>query len=314
MDLDLNRKQKLQIVSFGFGTVTIATAIILYTQTDMEPIAASLFVAGIVIATLPYALYIYFRDRRYNQMEKEFPSFLRNLSEGIKSGMSLPEAFQQASRTDYGQLDTEVRRASHQLSWGIPFSEVMERMAGRMEGSELIRRSIYIVLQSYESGGNISETLDAIASNASMIKEAEKEKKSVLQQQVYIIYAIHFLFLGIIVALYVLLSGFILQMGDTGGGGAAAGGLGFGSIDNFCTGGSIAQPLCTLCPTFDIGTATDRICYYKSLFLIMLVVEGVMNGLVAGEVMEGKLSAGVKHSLLMSVLGLFLYIVALNVV
>lgn len=305
---DLSKRQRVELLSFLFGGLLIITALYAYAGAAdrYNPIAGSLFVAGVVVGLLPYGLFVYFRERKYEAMEKEFPSFLRNISESIKSGMSLPQAFQQATKTDYGKLDDEIERASHQLSWGVPFPEVINRMAARIEGSSLIQRSLYIILQSYESGGNISETLDAIAANASMIKEAEQEKKSVLMQQVYIIYAIHFLFVGILVAMYLLLSKFLLQM-DMDAGGM----MGLGSVDNFCQ-GTIADPLCMLCPAFGIGEAGEAICYYKSLFLIMITVEGVFNGIVAGEVLEGEASAGIKHSLIMAVIGLFLYIAALH--
>ncbi len=305
---DLEPVQKVEYASFGTGGFILLLAIVLYTSGQLT-IGGALFVAGIVIAFLPYGLYIYFRDKKYRQMEQEFPVFLRNMSEALKGGMSMPQAFQHASQTDYGRIDPVVRRAAHQLSWGIPFPEVMDRMSSKVEGSGLIRRSLAIILQSYESGGNIAETLDAIAANASRIQDAEKERQAVLKQQVYIIYAIHFLFLGIIVALYLLLENFLLELGGTSGGGA---GLGFGEVQNFCQ-TAIAGPVCSLCPAFGLGDPTEKICYYKSLFLLMIVVEGAFNGLVVGEITQGEVSAGVKHSLAMATLGFIIYIVALSI-
>ncbi len=304
----LTFRQKIEALSFGTGGFILFVAIILYIR-GVRTIGGSLFVAGLITAFLPYGLYTYFRDKKYRGMEEEFPLFLRNVSEAIKGGMSMPQAFQHAAKTDYGKLDPEVQRAAHQLSWGVPFPEVMERMSSRVLGSGLIRRSIAIILQSYESGGDIAETLDAIAANASRIKEAEKEREAVLKQQVYIIYAIHFLFLGIIVALYMLLSNFLLEL-------STAGGSGFlGGVPNFCsqTNPTIAEPLCSLCPAFGMGDPTESICYYKSLFLLMIVVEGVFNGLVIGEITRSKVSSGIKHSLVMGTVGFIIYLVAVTV-
>ncbi|MDY6773741.1 MAG: type II secretion system F family protein [Candidatus Nanohaloarchaea archaeon] len=304
---ELSRPRKVEMGSFGAGGTIIVIAVVLYSQ-GMRTMGGSLFVAGLVTAFLPYGLYTYFREKKYRQMEEELPLFLRNVSEGLKGGMSMPQAFQQAAETDYGKLDEEVERAAHQLSWGVPFPEVMRRMSRRVRGSGLIDRSIAIILQSYESGGDIAETLDSIASNASRIKEAEKNRRSVLQQQVYIIYAIHFLFLGIVVALYLLLSSFLLKMGGSTGGF-------LGSVPNFCspTNPTVARPLCSLCPAFGMGSPTDSLCYYKSLFLIMLVVEGVFNGLVVGEITQGNVASGIKHSLAMGTFGFITYLVAIAV-
>lgn len=319
LDLDLDNlttEQKLQFGSFGIGgfLLLVSSMAYVHVSAELRPIAASVFIAGFIIMFLPYGIFVYFKDRKYKEMEKEFPAFLRNLSEGIKSGMSLPEAFRRASKTDYGRLNKEVERASHQISWGVPFPEVMERFADRMSGSDLIQRSAYIVLQSYESGGNISETVDAIASNAAMIKEAERKKHSVLIQQVYIIYAIHFLFLFIIIGMYYLLNDFLLNIGGVDGGDMASAGFEFGEVQNFCAPGSIAEPICTVCSLFGLGSPDESICYYQALFLVMLVVEGILNGLVVGEVMEGKASSGIKHSAIMGFLGLVLYVIILNVI
>ncbi len=304
---DLHPRKKVEIGSFGAGGLILLVAVIVYSQ-GMQTMGGSLFVAGLVTAFLPYGLYTYFWQKKYRQMEEEFPLFLRNVSEAIKGGMSLPQAFQHAAKTDYGKLDAEVEKASHQLSWGIPFPEVMRRMSNRIEGSGLIRRSIAIILQSYESGGRISETLDAIAANASRIQEAEKEREAVLQQQVYIIYAIHFLFLGIILALYMLLSNFLVELGGGGGGF-------LGSVPNFCSPANptVAQPICSLCPAFGMGDPTTSLCYYKSLFLLMLVVEGVFNGLVVGEITRGNMASGIKHSIAMATVGFIIYLVAISV-
>lgn len=303
---DLSTRHKIEIVSFGGGGLIILVALALYIQ-GLQTVSVSLFIGGLITAFLPYGIYDYFRQRRYSQMEQELPLFLRNVSEGVKGGMSLPQAFQQAAETDYGKINQEVERSAHQLSWGIPFPEVMRRFSERVEGSGLMRRSISIILQSYESGGDIAGTLDSIASNASRIKEAEKERQSVLKQQVYVIYAIHFLFVGIVITVYLMLDNFLIGIG--GGGGL------MGEVPNFCSpaGPSIAEPVCSLCPAFGLGSAGSKMCYYKSLFLLMIGIEGVFNGLVIGEVTQGRVTSGVRHSVGMATVGLIIYLLVITV-
>jgi len=302
---DWTKEQKIEYASFGGGAVLLFIAIVVYISVN-RTIGGAMFLGGLVTAFLPYGLYSYFRAKKYSAIESEFPGFLRNLSESRKSGMSLPQAFQNAAKTDYGRLDPEVRKAANQLSWGIPFSEVMRRMQDRLSGSDLIGRSISVIIQSYEAGGDISETMDSIARDASKIKDAEKERRSVLFQQVIIIYAIYFLFLGILVALYNILIP-LLNIGGSGGGGFIS------TPPNFCSGGSVAQPVCSLCPALGLGDTGTRLCYYKSIFLLMLIVSGSFNGLVAGEIGSGKVAAGVKHSLIMVPTGFILYVGLLSI-
>ncbi len=293
---NLSEKEKIEYVSFGSGGLLLVIALAVFFM-GSQGIGGALFLAGLGVAFIPYGVYTYLQTKKYKAMEREFPGFLRNLSESRKSGMSLPNAFENAAKTDYGRLNDDVRKAADQLSWGIPFPEVMERFQNRMEGSSLIKRSISIIMQSYEAGGDISETMDAIAQDASKIKEAERERKAVLQQQVLIIYAIYFLFVGILLALYYIL----VPLLDISGGGF------IGTPPNFCTEG--ASAICSMCPIFGLDPDPNaKLCYYKAIFLLMLMVEGVFNGLVAGEIGSGKVSAGVKHIMLMAPTGFIIYI------
>lgn len=302
---DLSPEKKVEYASFGGGGLIQVIGIMVYLTMGggMRPIGAALFLGGLIAAFLPYGLFMYFRSKKYSEMEKEFPGFLRNLSESRKSGMSLPQAFQNAAETDYGRLDPEVEKAANQLSWGIPFPEVMRRFQNRVEGSDLIKRSISIILQAYESGGDISETMDAIASDATKIKDAEKERKSVLTSQVLIIYVIYFLFAGIMIALYFILTPLL----DIGGSGFIS------KPPNFCS--TLARPICDLCPIVGLHEdAGSKLCYYKALFFLMLMVEGVFNGLVAGEIKSGSVAAGVKHVMLMVPLGFIIYVGVMSII
>jgi len=304
MDLldDLSRKEKITYGSGAVGLILLMMALILYIS-GMQSIGGSLIVAGIIIGAVPPGLYSYLETKKYQAMESEFPAFLRNLSESIKSGMSLPQAFQNASRTDYGRLNKEIRIASDQLSWGIPFPEVMERFQNRVEGSGLITRSVSVIMQSYEAGGDVAETMDAIARDASKIKEAERERRAVLMQQVVIIYVIYLIFVGILIALYKIL---VPLLNIEGGGGF------MGSPPNFCN--SLAAPICGLCEPLGLGSPSNKLCYYKSIFFLMVMVEGVFNALVAGEIETGEIGAGVKHALIMVPVGFVLYVGAMNLI
>ncbi len=295
---DLTTTQKVEYASFGAGGLLLIIAVFIYISVD-KAVGGALTLAAIIGSFTPYGIYIYFKNKKYREIEREFPGFLRNLSESRKSGMSLPEAFMNATKTDYGRLNPSIEKASKQLSWDIPFPEVMTRLRDRLKESDLVRRSISIIMQSYESGGDVSETLDSVARNISSIKEAEKERKAVLQQQVYIIYAIFFLFIGILIALFNVMTPLL----DIGGGGF------IGTPPNFCTSGTITEHICSLCPALGLDSdPTSKLCYYKSLFFLMLLVQGFFNGLVAGEIGSGKVASGFKHSMLMVPLGTVIYI------
>lgn len=297
----MKRRKKIKYGSLVTGVVAISLALVAYSQ-GLNSIGAALFLGGIISSVLTYGLSSYMRARRLDSMEEELPGLLKSLSESLKSGMSFPHAFQNVAESDHGALNPLVQKAANQLSWGIPFHEVMNRFSESVEGSQLLSRTVDIILQSYKSGGNVPETMDAIAQSSTDVRDAMKERESKMHQQVIVIYAIYFLFVGIIIALFGILRP-ILNLGFEMGGSFFSG----GSAQNPCM-TFIGKPICKLAPALGLGSATAKLSYYKALFFLMLLIQGIMSGLVAGEIYEGQASAGTKHSLILVSVGIFSYL------
>ncbi len=267
---------------------------------------------------LPYSIISFLKNRAIREMEDQFPSFLKDLAESKRGGMTILQAFGSARDTDYGRLNSEIEKIHNELTWGIPFPRVMERFSKRMKDSAVIQESVSILLQSFKSGGNITKTIEAIGEDASKLKETIQKKDSKIKQQVFIMYIIYFLFIGITIGIYVMLAQ-LLGLGDPGGGaldGIEDDFLGEGQQEavNFCSGEIIAAtPLCETAKLFGFvpSEVTDftsefavehnygNMAYYKSLLFWMLMIQGVATGAVAGQISEGSPSAGVKHALIM---------------
>jgi flagellar protein FlaJ len=64
----------------------------------------------------------------------------------------------------------------------------------------------------------------------------------------------------------------------------------------YCVNCSIFSVVCRM---FDI----QKSCYYYALFILMAIVQGIFSGLVAGQIGEGSVTAGLKHSLIMTISG-----------
>jgi flagellar protein FlaJ len=265
-----------------------------------------LLIAGIV-GIVPYALMTYLDTKRIKDVEDRLPVFLLDISEAQKIGMTLPEALKQVSRTDYGKLSPEIKKMNDQMSWGIPVQEVMSSFAERMAKSRLIGRIVRIINEAYNSGGDIARTMEATASDLSLIKEAEKERKAVTAEHMMVMYAIYFIFIGIVIGLSQTLVP-MLKM-DMGGG---AGGI--MSFQDPCTGCTPSRIDCVNCMIFPticqmFGFEAGGSCYYNALFIVMAVIQGIFSGLVAGQIGEGSVVAGVKHSLIMTSAGFSVLII-----
>ena len=288
------------------GILIILTAIIFFGDVGMLGVA-SLF--ALIIGVIPYFMYMYFRVRDVAAMEDQLPNFLRDLVEESRSGMTLPKAIEVCSKRNYGKLSREIKRMHNQLTWGVSLDKVLKMLSERIKESSMINRSMEIIVEAYKSGGDIVSTMRSIAMDTTIIKEAEKERKSAMTQHIFAMYLIYFMFIGIILALTKILTSFSTN-GLMAIGGMTSSGGPCESIS-----GGMSAPICSfftsLCRVFALGTGSS--CYYKSVFLSMILIQGIFSGLVAGQIGENSVFAGIKHSLIMVGVGFPIYILILKI-
>jgi flagellar protein FlaJ len=267
-----------------------------------------------VIGIIPYALITYFEFKRIKDVEERLPNFLLDLAEAQDVGMTLPEALKQISRTDYGKLTIEIKKINDQISWGIPVQDTMNNFGERMKKSKLIGRVVRIINESYNSGGDIARTMKATASDLMTIREAEKERKAVTAEDMLVMYAIFYIFIGIVIGLSQTLIPMLklnIQAGTVGG---------IMSFQDPCTVcANKPNIFCVSCSLFSIickmfAFGEGGACYYNALFIVMAVIQGICTGLVAGQIGEGSVIAGIKHSVIMSVSGFSILLIMMKFV
>lgn len=310
------KAQKIIVAAASIGIFLIVGGVMTYILGSRQT-GGALLILGVIVGALPYGIISFMKNRAIREVEDQFPSFLQDLAESKRGGMTIIQAFESATETDYGRLNSETERIHNELTWGIPFPKVMERFSRRMKDSAVIQESISILLQSFKSGGNITKTIESIAEDSANLKEVIQKKNAQTKQQILIMYVIFFLFIGITIGIYMML-GQLLGLGQPGEG--ALQNVDFlgdsGGITNYC-GGDImaAQPLCTISEIFGFvpdqaiqeGLGSEfaeeykygQMAYYKGLLFAMLIIQGGCTGAVAGQIGEGSPSAGIKHAMVM---------------
>ena len=302
-------EDKLEIVKYafvGFGIFLIFLSMIMNklggSFRAMTPI---LLISGFIIAVGPYTLYSYYIYSRSKKMEEFFPTFLRDYSEAISSGLTFSQALEITSRGDYGSLTKELKRASNLLSWGVPFPKVLDKMAKRMGGSKVIKQAFTIIKESYNTGGDVATTMNSVSTSILGIKNIQQERKSILSQQIWIMYIIFYVFLGITVALYKFLIP-ITDMNLDESVGSLFGSSVQGNV-NYCK-ITAAQPLCQFGGLLGYDPY-KKDTYFKTLFLVLSVLQGLFTGLIVGELSEGSAKAGIRHSAILIFSALFVFFV-----
>jgi flagellar protein FlaJ len=240
-------------------------------------------------------------------IEEQFPNFVRDIADSKRSGMSFPEAIKIASKANYGKLTPEVQKMNNRLSWGTDFLRVMDIFNNSVKESKIISEAINIIKESYQSGGNVAATLDSIARDIVMIKNAEAERESMVKQHVMVMYGVFFMFLAIAVMIIQVMVPMIkaTSQPEVSGGGVMAlvfmdpcEGIRHFPCDIFYVAGLL------------LGIQSGVALYYVALFFIIVIIQGIFTGLIAGQLGENSIIAGSKHSLIMvSIsLGIFMFL------
>jgi len=306
--------QKILIVSGAIFAVLVVAAILI----NNFVIASNLVFIGIVILFAPYSLARFFQFKKLHAYEDEFPIFLRDLAESQQAGLTLMQAMASAAKSEYGMLTPEVRRMYNQLTWNVPIDTALNNFSQRMKNSKVIVRAVIVILQANKSGGNVEQTMESLANNIESIKEVQQEKNTMLSQQVVMMYAIFFIFVGITIALVK----FLVPLLQTSMATADTSGFGFSGFNSnpcsLCA--SNPDPACLGCEAFyDVSAAFgfgkygEGAAYYKGLFFTMIVVQGLFSGLIAGQISSDSLAAGVRHSLIMLIAGIFSFILVTRI-
>jgi len=293
-EISLTPEKKIVLISVTITAIIIVIGYI----TNNAGVIGNGIILGIFLIAVPLVLFQYEKFRTIKEIEEKFPLFLRDVVESIHSGMPFHQAIVANSRLDYGRLSREVKKMAHQISWGMTVNKVLDQFTERVKSSKRLYASLKTVRESYLTGGDVVSTLDSVADNLTQLDDAEKERRMLLNQYVMLMYAVAFIFVGIVVSINKLLVP-VFQISQSPGGAEALG------LTNPCL-----APLgmeAFICDIYSLPAKyifiidpTTIGAYYTSLFFFMTVIVSITSGLVAGQISENSVTAGMKHSAIMT--------------
>lgn len=211
-------------------------------------------------ATLTYVDYSWRKA-----IDHRLPDLFRSIVQAQETGMTLPQALEEASKRDYGPLTAELRKMNVQISWGMSFEEALLAM-GKRVNTVLVQRTVPMIIEASRSGGHVEKVFDPMGKFIQTTLLLDKERRTQTRPYIAIIYVAFFVFLFTIVLLFKSF---------------------FVSIEQLPT----------------LGTALMSPEDLRRLFFHMTVVQGFFGGLVAGKMGEGTINAGLKHSLILMLCG-----------
>ena len=112
--------------------------------------------------------------KRKIDIEEVLPDFLQLTASNIKAGMTVDRALWYAVRPRFGVLAKEIETVAKDTMGGEDLKRALERFAFKYD-SALLKRSISLLTEGIESGGEIGDLLNRIALNIQEIKTMKKE-------------------------------------------------------------------------------------------------------------------------------------------
>ncbi len=242
-------------------------------------------VFAVLIAITPYSIDVYAASRRTKKYEEEFVGFLYELSELLRGGLDPLGAIKEIaspalqSERSLHALTPHLQKAAAQIGWGVSFEDVISTMAESLK-SPLISKYSYLIVQAARLGAINTTIILKSADDLEKTLQLEREKEAGLKEYLLIIYAAEFILIGLIYLLNSTLLPSILDMMkmSVSGGESGMTGIGFSS-------------------------SALNITKFRTAFFHVIMINAFASGIIAGQLTEGKARHGLKHSVILMIMG-----------
>lgn len=228
----------------------------------------------LIALSLPPALIHLGESRKTRRMGDSLATFLRDLTEVRKTGLSPEKSILMVAQRGYGPLDPILRRIYTALTIGLELERAVAR-ALRGYKDWLLLSNMRFLVDSIAVGGGSPETLESLARYAYNLTELEKEFRKRLRSFI----AMPYMGAVLVAASSMLVLGFTsktLFIGGTQG------------PSLFGVGGSKVTP------------------HDMAIIALLLSLGSVFNswlmGIVAGKIQDGKLAAGMVHGIILIII------------
>ncbi len=250
-----------------------------FLDTSIEyPVAIDVAIAAL-IAMIPFSIFYELRERKIRKIENAVPDFLSGLAGIQEAGLTLSKAIRLMLSSNLGVLSSEVKKIWGDIRWGSTTTTAFMRFEQRIK-TGFISRTVNLITKASEVSGDIREVLTIAARDAVTSKNLRQERRATMFMYVIVVYISFAVFLFIILVLTVMFLGNV----PTPDVSAASSGVSFIASD------------------FDVET-------YKEIFFHAALVQGFCSGLIAGQMGEGYVLNGVKHSIIMLLIALLTFII-----
>jgi flagellar protein FlaJ len=211
------------------------------------------------------------------QVEKNVPRLLRDVTESVRSGMTLPRALEEASQRDYGPVSKELERAVSMFALGAKFEDSLMFLAKRLRHPVALRMCT-VLIEAEQTGGKLLDVLSTSVALFSSLDAYREEQYTNMKPYMMTIYMATLTFL---IIAFIMLHQFLTPL-------------------SAAKGSAEINQSGLLAGVLDIN-------YYASLLFWASLLESIFGGLTIGKIVDRDLAAGLRHSLILIVITLVFF-------
>jgi flagellar protein FlaJ len=260
--IDLKLKKIASVISAAAAIAIILFGVLIFWGTSTFD---EIVFFAIIAAVTPLAILTYIDYRWKRAVDAHLPDLFRSIVQAQETGMTLPQALEEAAKRDYGPLTVELRKMTAQISWGMSFEEALLAL-GKRVNTVLVRRTVPMIIEASRSGGHVEKVFDPMGKFIQTTLLLDKERRTQTRPYIAIIYVAFLVFLFTIILLFKSFFVGVEQLPSLGG--------------------AVMAPE-------DV----------KRMFFHMTTIQAFFGGLVAGKMGEDTIIAGLKHCLIMMLCG-----------
>ncbi|MGA2767715.1 MAG: type II secretion system F family protein [Candidatus Bathyarchaeia archaeon] len=256
------------VVALGF-----CVGLFIFQPDTVAVFFSEILLVAIVIVLAPSAILEHVNQKWMNGIEDQMPVLVRGISESQETGITFIKAIEKVveDKMIRPPLSDEVKKLTVQMSWGLSFEDALKGFRNRINSS-IVNRFCTLVLEASRSGGQIRKVFTATSGFMEDMRQMDRETTSQMKPYTIVVYAAFFVFAFTSV---VLVRSFFAPL----------------------------QGLPQILSPLSVGGVSDL----KDFFYRTMLISALVGGLMAGKIGERRVAGGLKHSIVLMVVGYFIF-------
>jgi len=142
-----------------------------------------------VFEAFMHSLLVIISDRIANFTDDILPDALRLISANIRSGFTPDRALLLSARPEFGPLEKQIIKTAKLTFSGEPLEDALQTMPKKIN-SNALKRSVDLLVEGMQRGGNIASLLDGLSDNIRQTKILKREVQAfVMMYAIFIFFA-----------------------------------------------------------------------------------------------------------------------------